>query len=460
MGRSAAGIVLAALALAAAVPSAIAAPVPRPEHPNILLVVTDDQRAYGTMRAMPQTRSWLARGGTRFAPAYATTPLCCPSRASILSGRYAHNHGVLFNDTGTATLNHHHSVQRYLSRAGYHTALIGRYMNNWPNDEPPPFFNEYHRLLFGEPIFGGHRLGTWSINGRTEVVPDYTTSYIERQALGFLHRANDGDDEEPWFLHLTPSAPHAPLVPEERYADAPVGPLPASPAAEEADLSDKPPSLQRLVAEHPEARGQGAEVRAGQLRMLMSVDDMMGALRQALEATGELADTLVIFMSDNGLLWGEHGGLTIKDLPYPPSSRIPLLASWPGHIGPNRTDRRMAANIDIAPTILDAAGVGAPQRLMDGRSLLQPWRRRHLLLEYFGLGDRIPAWKGLVTRGWQYTEYAEPEGTFREFYGWGTDPFELENPFGNETPEDDPANAGELAALLADAADCRRRNCP
>ena len=450
--------VLAALAALGTVAEATAE-TGSSQRPNIVLVVTDDQRATGTLGVMPATRAWLGRGGTRFSPAYVTTPLCCPSRASILSGRYAHNHGVAYNDPNGPRLDHSYSLQRYLSRAGYRTSLIGRYMISWPNSAAPPFFDEYHRLLFGEPVFGGHRLGTWDVNGSTRLIGEYTTRYIGRQANAFVHRqeANDG---QPWFLHLTPSAPHGPLVPEQRYAETPVGPFPATPATAETDLSDKPPFLRRLVASSPGATGMGPQVRAGQLRMLISVDDMMASLRAALESAGELRNTIVIFTSDNGLLWGEHGGLTIKDLPYLPSSQVPLLISWPGHIAAGRTDHRLAANIDLAPTLLDAAGIQAPQRRMDGRSLLSEWRREHLVLEYFGLAGRIPTWAGIVTHRDQYTEYYESTGIFREYYSRASDPAQISNPLGNATFADDPARAGVLAATLAFDRDCRRRSCP
>jgi arylsulfatase A-like enzyme len=457
------GLGLGLTLLALAGPSgaqAATAPAPGPARPNILLVVTDDQRAQGTLGVMPQTRQWLARSGTSFSPAYVTTPLCCPSRASILSGRYAHNHGVAYNDPNGPRLDHGYSLQRYLWRAGYHTGLLGRYMISWPSSEAPPFFDEYHRLLFGEPVFGGHRLGTWDINGATRVISEYTTTYLGRQAAAFIDHADARADAQPWFLHLTPSAPHGPVIPEQRFANAPVGPFPANPATAETDLSDKPPFLRRLIAGNPQAVGQGPSVRAGQLRMLMSVDEMMARVRAALEAHGELRNTIVVFTSDNGLLWGEHGGLTIKDLPYLPSSEVPLLVSWPREIPAGRKDHRLAANIDLAPTLLDAAGLQAPQRRMDGRSLLDDWRREHLVLEYFGLGNRIPPWAGIVTRTEQYTEYYEPTGIFREYYDLRTDPWQISNPFGNATGADDPAAAAVLAGKLAQDRLCRRRACP
>jgi arylsulfatase A-like enzyme len=194
----------------------------------------------------------------------------------------------------------------------------------------------------------------------------------------------------------------------------------------------------------------------------MSVDDMVGELHRSLQETGELGDTLAIFVSDNGLFWGEHGGLPIKDLPYPASARIPLLVSWPGQVAAGAEDPRLTANIDLAPTILDAAGREAIVRRLDGNSLLRGgWERDRLLLEYFGLADAIPAWAGLITPIGQYTEYQDPAagGLFRELYDFRTDPWELTNPFGDDDPANDP-DVSAVADLLHRDMTCRGPSCP
>src|SRR5918997_6132814 len=144
-------------------------------RPNILIIITDDQRR-STIRHMPKTRRWFARGGRHFLRAYATTPLCCPSRASIFTGRYAHNHGVE-NNALAQTLDQRTTIQRYLQRAGYHTALIGRYLNRWPLEEDPPYFDEW---AYFSSSLGHYYGGRWNVNGRVGTVPGYSTDYIAR----------------------------------------------------------------------------------------------------------------------------------------------------------------------------------------------------------------------------------------------------------------------------------------
>jgi arylsulfatase A-like enzyme len=431
-------------------------------RPNVLLIVTDDQRASGTMQVMPETRRWLARGGTEFERAFATTPLCCPSRASILSGRYAHNHRVLRNDDGQA-FDPATSLERHLADSGYATALVGKYLNGWPLERPPGQFDQFWMTL------GGYRGTEWNVNGELGAVDRYSTSYVGATARRYIEQ-RERRDRRPWFLYVAPSAPHGTFEadggvgfePQRRYARAPVGPFRRNPAVEEQDLSDKPRFLDELARSVPPGVPGPRATRKGQLRLLMSVDDQVGALRESLRREGELRHTLVIFTSDNGLLWGEHGGLSIKDLPYPPATQVPLLASWPGRVEEGGEDQRLVANVDLAPTILDAAGADDVAAGLDGRSLLDPsWTRERLLLEYFGLPGRIPPWAGVLTTEAQLTVYRDPQTGARsyEFYDGTGDPWQLENPYGTPNPLDDPVVLQELA-WLEHARDCAGATCP
>lgn len=440
--------VLSAFAPAFAAPAAA-------DSPNVLMVLTDDQPARGTMQAMPVTKAWFETYGTEFTNAYATTPLCCPSRASIFSGRYAHNHGQ-FSNRGETKLDPQTSVARYLDEAGYRTGIVGKYLNTWWPTDAPPDFDDYR-------IFpGGYHETFWNLNGKLRIVKEYSTNFIRKQGVNFIRRA-EADDATPWFLHVAPVAPHSPYTAAAKHAAADVGPFPENPATEEEDISDKPLFLRDLIAKSSPPAPE--EVRAQQLRTLISVDEMMAVLLANLAWAEELDNTLIFFLSDNGYHWGEHQIPPIKSLPYPEASRIPMMASWPGHLPQGAVDSRMVANIDIAPTIIEAAGLAADQPPMDGRSLLDPsWARERLLLEFFGQPRKIPAWAGLITPTTQYTQYGamgKYPSTF-EYYAIEDDPWRLENLLGNGSPDDDPPieTILELSKQLGEDLACSGASCP
>jgi arylsulfatase A-like enzyme len=458
-------IVLVAVAMAVGVAPAGANEREQQRRPNVLIVNTDDQRADGTMQVMPRTRSWLGADGTTFTRAHATTPLCCPSRVSLFTGQYAHNHGVNLNDD-PRQIDERRTIQSYLQRAGYFTGILGKFVNNYPIQKNPKFWSDARTTL------GGYYDTVWNINGEGRTVPGYSTTFMRRQAERFVS-SRERKDRRPWLLYIAPTAPHGPLTPEPRFENAPVGPFPKRQGFPETNLSDKPPYIQRLIDRYPPDPSFPAEVRAGQLRTLMSVDVMMGKLRARLKRTGELRNTLVIFTSDNGLIWGERGNLVLKDMPYEESVRVPLMMSWPGVIDAGATDGRLAANIDILPTLLDATGAGgkrAKKAPPDGRSLLSSETRDALLLEYAGLDNRLAAWESIVTADDRQYIVTSPlpaagplpdvEGgrVFHEYYD-ARDPNQLNNPLGNVSPLDDP-DVSDLATMLSRYRDCAGRSCP
>jgi arylsulfatase A-like enzyme len=443
-------------ALVSAVETSAIPPAPRAQEglPNIIVIVTDDQRS-GTLDVMPSTRRWFKRGGTNFNKAFATTPLCCPSRASIFTGRYAHNHGVRRN-TSTSNLNHDTTIQRYLQDAGYRTALFGKYLTGFSVEWDPPHFDTWSFFPNSKRSF---RNGTWNVDGRTRVIRRYATRYLSRRSRRFLESA-ESEDERPWFLFLSPPAPHAPYTPQRRYASSPVPHWNPNPAVRETDRSDKPAFVQARSFSVWRAR----QVRAKQMRTLMSVDDMVKKVFSKLQAVGERRNTLAFFLSDNGYQWGEHGlGGTVyaKRPPYNGSVRIPLLARWRGHFLRGHRDRRLVANIDVAPTIADAARI-RPDAPMDGRSLLSPGSRDHLLLEYFLDVGTTPDWASIRTRDVAYVEYYLADGltpTFREYYSLRQDPWQLENLLGNSDLIDDPQFDG-LSRQLDHDRRCSGSGCP
>jgi arylsulfatase A-like enzyme len=196
------------------------------------------------------------------------------------------------------------------------------------------------------------------------------------------------------------------------------------------------------------------------LRSLISVDRMIGALMRQLRSEHELNNTLVVFASDNGFMWGEHGDFGKSD-PYLPSVQVPLFLRWPGHVPAGEVDRRLVALLDIAPTVLDAAGV-EPTHPMDGEDLLDPTaNRKELLLEFWIFpGHPTPSWTGIVTKRYEYVEYTDENGrlTFREYYDLVHDPYQLTNLLAGTPPPTMDVNA--LSAELARLRTCVGLSCP
>lgn len=424
-------------------------------RPNVLLIVTDDQRA-GTLDAMPKTRRLFADAGVSFTDAYATSPLCCPSRASIMTGRYPHNHGVRRNEDAQELVQES-TLQYYLQSAGYHTAMAGKYLNGWPEAEAsPPYFDRWAAIDDSnyQRVYNDI---TVNLNGDVIFADGYSTDVVEDKSVGFL-RTFEKSDDVPWFLYVAPFAPHAPFVPEARYRDSDTPYVRGNPAVWESDRSDKPPWVR---ARNVRLAGARATARR-QARTLYSVDDMVERLFAAMDRMDETRDTLAIFVSDNGYLWGEHG-LASKRFPYTGAIKVPLIIRWPGHVREGTTDERIVANIDLAPTILDAAGTEpAPEYPIDGRSVFGAGARDRLLLEYFGsrLGES-PSWASIRSGPYQYVEYYDDVGAvaFREYYDLANDPFQLVNLYGDPDPLNDPPLA-LMVTQLAQTRSCRGSDCP
>ena len=415
--------------------------------PNVLIILTDDQRV-GTLGVMPHTVQFFRNRGRMFTRGFVTTPLCCPSRSSIFTGLYAHNHGVLTN--GEHSLPQSVTLQRYLHDAGYRTAIVGKYLNGWPLDRNPPYFDRW-ALEKGST----YRDPEFNVNGSVRTIKGYATNILASKAVQSL-KAFEATDSRPWFLYLAPKAPHLPATPAPEYALAPVSEWARNPAVLESDSRDKPPWVQDSHA----SRSWVAATRANMLRTLMSVDDLVGRVSRTLETLGERRGTIAFFLSDNGFMWGEHG-LTRKGHPYTHSIKVPLLLRWPGHVAPGSQDGRFAANIDLAPTILDAAGI-TPLAPMDGRSLLRAWNRR-LFTEMFRPGDgKAAGWASVRTKRMQYVEYYDDSRSrvvFREYYRLDRDPWQLTNLLRDGNPANNPDTAW-LHRLLRTYRACGGSACP
>jgi arylsulfatase A-like enzyme len=432
-------------------------PVPKAvgRAPNVLIVVTDDQRA--GLRVMPETRRYFVDGGTRFPNSFVATPLCCPSRATIFTGRYAHNHGVRSNLAEEAEhLDQRTTLQHYLHDAGYRTGIFGKYLNKWDLDRSPPGFDEWSINAIGSSYYNED----YNTAGEVAPVDEYSTDYLAEQARRFLRATERSQDARPWFLYVATTAPHGPGTPAPRYAGAPVPFWPGDPAARERDRRDKPGYVR---ADHFTLT-EGRRLRRRQYRTLMSVDDLVGSVFETLRGLDENRRTLAFFVSDNGLMWGEHG-LNSKGFPYTEAIRVPLLMRWPDHARAGELDLRLVSTVDLAPTVMDAARLEpAASAPMDGRSLLDhTWTRRRAFMEFWRSPPKFhaPTWASIRTKAYQFVQYYTGRGrpAFREYYDLASDPWQLHNLLRDHATSNDPDVARLERRVTADRR-CAGRTCP
>jgi len=415
----------------------LATPALAPEaagRPNIVFMYTDDQRwdalsCAGHPFVKTPNIDRIAKEGVRFRNAFVTTPLCSPSRASFLTGQYAHTHKVTGNGNNNALSHELLTFPRLLQRHGYETAFIGKWhMGN--DDTPRPGFD--HWVSFrGQGVYVDPQL---NVNGAPVSAKGYMTDILTGRAVEFLRRTHS----KPFLLYLGHKAVHGPFTPAERhkdlYSDQPITRAPSG----QNSLEGKP-ALQRKIEEKPlpaqvqaQLRGPNDELVRNQLRTLQAVDEGAGQVLEALQEKKQLDNTLVIFTSDNGYFWGEHG-LGDKRAAYEESIRIPMVMRYPKLIKAGTTLDEAALNIDIGPTLLDVAGAAIPRQIQ-GRSLAPLWRgrrsgwRQSFLTEYFAEPQypRIPSWQAVRTEQWKYIHYTELEG-MDELYDLKADPFEMKN---------------------------------
>ena len=437
--------------------------------PNILFIITDDQRAdllgiAGHPVAKTPHIDRVGREGARFRNFFTVTPLCSPSRASFLTGLYPHSHGVINNDKlGLDVISHTlFTWPRQLREAGYETAFIGKWHMGL-DDSRRPGFDRWVSFK-GQGIYID---GVVIEDGVSRQLTGYMTDYLNAQAVAFVARPRT----KPFAMVVSHKAVHIPYLPAARheslYSDHTFEPTP--PSAE--DLAGKLiltrpiPRVDRLALEGvaPEPaeprRGRGrdpASIVRDQLRCLASVDEGVGQLLAALERSGELDRTVVVFTSDNGYLMGEHGVIDQKRWAYEPALRVPLLMRFPSAIAAGTVRDQMVLNIDLAPTLLALAGV-TPVVPMHGRSfapLLRddaaPWRTS-FLAEYFleKVGLRVPTWQAVRTARWKYIRYPGEPDKHDELYDLQADPREERNLIATDAARNEvPALRRELEALL------------
>jgi N-acetylglucosamine-6-sulfatase len=358
---------------------------------NVVIILTDDQR-YDAMGFHPNAQPWLktpaldrmAREGAHLANAFVTTSLCSPSRASILSGQFTHRHGVVDNnrDVPPGT----RFFPQYLQAAGYRTAMIGKWHMGYEGDEPRPGFD--HWISFrGQGEYNDPVLNT---DGRRAQQKGYTTDILTDSAIAWMQRQRAQEPDRPFFLYLSHKAVHADFVPAERYKGLYRNVKIAYPETMRPDAPGNETWPAWVKAQRSSWHGvdylyhgqfQFDEFYRRYFETLQAADESVGHVLDYLRSTGLDRNTLVLFMGDNGFSLGEHG-LIDKRQAFEESMRVPMLAWAPGLIRPGTTVRQMVMNIDIMPTVLEAAGVRAPaDHKVDGRSFLPllrgesiPWR--------------------------------------------------------------------------------------
>lgn len=416
----AAGLGAAALALP---PRLDAAGAPRGK-PNIVFILIDDQR-WDVMAcaAHPYVKSpnldRLAREGAMFTRAFVTTSLCSPSRASFLTGRYAHGHGVPTN-AGRDPDPQWPTFPALLRTAGYETAFVGKWHMAGHN-RPRPGFD--HWVSFRGQ--GNYTRNTLNVNGETVESKKYVTDDLTDRAVEWLRRKRT----RPFMLYLSHKAVHANFTPAPRHADLYADVTMALNTRKDDRLDTKV----RWGRYFPENTWQKDLRRY--MQTLRAVDDGVGKVLDTLDSLGLADTTMVIFTSDNGYFHGEHR-LWDKRAAYEPSIRIPMLVRYPPLVRPGARIDALVLNIDLAPTLLDLAGAETPET-MQGRSWLPlargdtaAGRRTSFLYEYFREGDprfNRPSVLAVRTARYKYITYPDREGAPVELYDLQTDPEELTN---------------------------------
>jgi arylsulfatase A-like enzyme len=430
---------VAAVAVAASRPAA--PPVdPASLPPNVILIVSDDQ-TFDSLPSRPAAMPWLqshvfdpSGRWLWFPRAFLSTPLCCPSRATILSGGYAHHTGVEGNADGT-DFDEADTLATRLDALGYETALIGKYLNEYPwtrgpyvppgwdrwigkrNTDKGTTYESYDLIDQGVPLFVGDYPG------------GYATDRLGDEAVDFL-RAQRAD--RPYFLFFAPSAPHAPWTPAARDRGRFAGvDVPVAPRRARNDVDGAAPWVRRLPAIDGAFEAQLERWRRRESETLLALDDQVERIVHEVAARGELDRTVIIFMTDNGWSFGAHRWVG-KRCPYDPCIRTPLAIRSPWVDA--ATIDQLVSNVDLAPTIASLAGGSSPMH--DGIDLApfvlgerhRPVSRPGILIEWAGDAE-VPPWRGVRTEDFAYFE---TEGGWVELYDVGgalgpPDPWELRN---------------------------------
>jgi N-acetylglucosamine-6-sulfatase len=407
---------------------------------NIIFILTDDHRydALGFLKGQkfletPHLDS-LARDGAYIKNAFVTTALCSPSRASILTGKYAHKHRIV--DNNTAIPRGTEFFPQHLQKAGYATGFFGKWHMGGSDDNPQPGFDKWVSFL-GQGTYLPSKNGL-NIDGKKVAQKGYITDELTDYALGWLDTIAT---DKPFFMYLSHKAVHAEFEPaprhKGRYQDAKFEPPPTMAATGEM-ARNRPMWVQnQRNSWHGVEYPYHSDLDIGEYykryaETLLAVDDSIGRVLDALRKRGQLDSTLIIYMGDNGFAFGEHG-LIDKRTAYEESMRVPMLVRCPELFSGGKTIEPVIANIDVAPACLAAAGLEAPSTY-DGASFLPilqgtqvPWRES-LLYEYYWERNfpQTPTIHALRGDRFKYIRY-HGIWDLNELYDIREDPYETNN---------------------------------
>lgn len=443
--------------------------------PNIVFILADDMDM-PLLGFMPKTQELIGGQGASFDQFLITMPTCCPSRATILRGQYAHNTEIFETTLPDGGFEKFYALDEedatiavWLEDAGYRTALFGKYLNGYPatvkQTHVPKGWTEWYSPADGDP----YKQFNYTLNENGKLVKygeapeDYGTDVYAAKAIDFIERSVESGD--PFFAHISVYAPHSPYVPAPRHADLFTDlTMPRSPSFDEADNSDKP----WMYSEEPPLSADNIakmeRVYPKRIQSMQAVDEMVENIVKTLDALGALDNTYIFFTSDNGFHMGEHRFLLGKNTAFEEDIRVPLLARGP-NIPAGMTVDSLSGNVDLASTFADIAGISTPD-FVDGRSLMplltgtapDNWRQAFLLerglldeaayapdifisagymsglrepLDSPYLAKQDRAYRGLRTDDYTFVQYGD--GTL-ELYDLKADPYQLENIAGSASP--------------------------
>lgn len=473
--------------------------------PNVIIILTDDMDMK-LLPYVPKTNALIGEQGATFTNYFITTPICCPSRSSMLRGQYSHNTDILENSPGFPRFfkrnEEAETLAVWLNREGYQTALIGKYLNGYPvnagRNYVPPGWTEWRSFIYQKEQSNLYYDYIMNENGPLvqygSAPEDYSTDVIREKSINFIN--NRATDHSPFFLLISVFGPHGPTTPAPADENLFEGlEYPQTPSFHEADLSDKPKVIRDLASNGDDFDiGDANNLFKKRAQTLQSIDRLVEEVVQTLKENGQLENTYIIFASDNGFHMGEHSVPSGKGTPYEEDIRVPFMIRGPG-IEPNTEITQMTANIDLAPTIAELTD-SKIATFVDGRSFASllglnnnppaTWRKG-LLIEIgygddtsfnnvqnisFGLPEiELPSleypdsayddyfaqseggsYRGIRTENFVYVEYDSGE---LEFYDLTKDPYQLENAAATL----DPAFQAQLHATLELLKSCEGEVC-